>query len=51
MNAFPDSSVLRGKAESIETYGMEHIIALHPLKAGMDIRGSHSIPVPDVKVS
>ena len=51
MDAMFDSSVLSRKSEGIETYGMENVITLHPLKASVDIGGSHCIPVADMEVA
>ncbi len=51
MNPMIDSCVLRRQPESIKAHRMEHVIALHPLEPGMDIRGRHGIPVPDMEVT
>ncbi len=45
-----DGSVLGGQTEGVKAHGVEDIIALHALETGMDIGGSHGVPVPDVQV-
>ncbi len=48
VDAPADSRILCGKPEGIKAHGVEDVITLHPLEAGMGIGGGHSKPVPDV---
>ena len=40
--------ILGRQPKGVEPHGMQHIVALHPSISGLDIRGSHGIPVTDV---
>ncbi len=51
MDAALDGGVLRRQAEGVEAHGMQHVVALHPLEAGVDIRRGHGVPVADVQVA
>jgi hypothetical protein len=46
-----DSSILSRQSKGIKTHRVKHIIALHPLEPGMNIRGSHGIPMTDMKIT
>ena len=46
-----DCSVLCRQAKCIKTHWVKHIVALHPLEAGVNIGGGHCVPMPDVEVS
>ncbi|MBA7693026.1 hypothetical protein ES703_101601 [subsurface metagenome] len=51
MDAPANSGILRRQPKGIKPHRVKHIIALHSLKPGVDIRRSHSIPVSDMKVA
>ncbi len=46
-----DGGVFRGQSKGIESYGMEHVIALHSAKASVTVGGSHGVPMTDVQIS
>jgi len=50
MDASANSSVFRWESKGIKAHGVKHIISLHSLKAGMDIGGGHSIPMPNMEI-
>ncbi len=51
MDTALDGGVLRRQAEGVEADGMQHIIPLHTLEAGIYVRRSHGIPVAYVQVA
>ncbi|MBA7668878.1 hypothetical protein ES703_76996 [subsurface metagenome] len=51
VNTLLNGSILGGKTKGIKAHRVKHIIALHPLKSGVNIRRSHSIPMPDMEVT
>ena len=51
VDAPADGGVFGGQAESVEADGMQHVVALHPAKAGVGVGGGHGVPVADVQIA
>ena len=50
VDALLDRRVLRGQAEGVEADGEEDVVAAHSTVPSGDVRWTHCVPVPDVKV-
>ena len=45
-----DRVVLCGQAKGVKAHGLEHVVALHALEAGIGVRGPVVVPVPDMQL-